>query len=461
MNKKLLLLTFCLFIYAITYGQPHRNIFSRQDVQADLKTLHEVLPQAHVDPFAYTQEETFDAIYERLQEEVQQDSLSLKEAHLILQPLVSSLNNGHTEIDFPKEAYIAYAQGGGTLFPLEIVFEEGKYLVRENHSSDPTMKVGEEVTHINGRSMDDILVAIYPQSSAERTYFKHAKIELYTFPRYYWLVFGEEASFEIKIRHADTVRIHTVAAVEVIEGFERKHQAILNAQMKCYFIDSTAYLNPGNFSGDFEKYQQFIDSSFSVINKAGSENLILDFRNNGGGNDDFSDYLISYIADQPFYWCSRYRIKTSDWLKAHVRKYNDTTGHFFQEILDRQSGEVYTFAFDPYAPQDQDRRFKGNVYVLVNRQSHSQSTVAAAQIQDYQWGTIVGEETGEYATLYASQFQVELPRTGLIVSVSKAQMVRINGDATPKGVIPDIIVKDHLLDEQDEILDTLLVRLKE
>ncbi|MEO1382385.1 MAG: peptidase S41, partial [Bacteroidota bacterium] len=60
MNKKLLLLTFCLFIYAITYGQPHRNIFSRQDVQADLKTLHEVLPQAHVDPFAYTQEETFD-----------------------------------------------------------------------------------------------------------------------------------------------------------------------------------------------------------------------------------------------------------------------------------------------------------------------------------------------------------------------------------------------------------------
>ncbi|MEO0585500.1 MAG: peptidase S41, partial [Bacteroidota bacterium] len=117
MNKKLLLLTFCLFIYAITYGQPHRNIFSRQDVQADLKTLHEVLPQAHVDPFAYTQEETFDAIYERLREEVQQDSLSLKEVHLILQPLVASLNNGHTEIDFPKEAYIAYAQGGGTLFP--------------------------------------------------------------------------------------------------------------------------------------------------------------------------------------------------------------------------------------------------------------------------------------------------------------------------------------------------------
>ena len=97
----------------------------------------------------------------------------------------------------------------------------------------------------------------------------------------------------------------------------------------------------------------------------------------------------------------------------------------------------------------------------MNRQSHSQATVAAAQIQDYKWGTIVGEETGEYATLYASQFQVELPRTGVIVSISKAQLTRVSEDAKPQGVIPDIIVKDHLQDEQDEIMEALMIRLKE
>jgi hypothetical protein len=39
-------------------------------------------------------------------------------------------------------------------------------------------------------------------------------------------------------------------------------------------------------------------------------------------------------------------------------------------------------------------------------------------------------------------------------------MVRPNKSEELKGVIPDKKIKDHLLDEQDEILDTLLEKLK-
>ncbi|MEL6135563.1 MAG: peptidase S41, partial [Bacteroidota bacterium] len=91
----------------------------------------------------------------------------------------------------------------------------------------------------------------------------------------------------------------------------------------------------------------------------------------------------------------------------------------------------------------------------------SQSAVTAAQIQDYHWGTLVGEETGEYASLYASQFQYTLPYTGIPVKVSKGYIVRVNGDRSARGVMPDIVIKDHLLDEEDEILRTLLKRIKE
>lgn len=100
------------------------------------------------------------------------------------------------------------------------------------------------------------------------------------------------------------------------------------------------------------------------------------------------------------------------------------------------------------------------MYALVNRQSHSQATVTAAQIQDYGFGTIVGEETGEYASLYASQFQYALPNTGIIVHVSKGKMVRVNGSTKEEGVIPDIYIKDHLLDEKDEILEELLSQIE-
>ena len=86
--------------------------------------------------------------------------------------------------------------------------------------------------------------------------------------------------------------------------------------------------------------------------------------------------------------------------------------------------------------------------------------MTAAQIQDYQFGTIVGEETGEYPSLYASIFQYTLPKTNILVNVSKGYMVRVNGSEKEEGVIPDIFIKDHLLDEQDEILEGLVKEIK-
>jgi hypothetical protein len=34
-----------------------------------------------------------------------------------------------------------------------------------------------------------------------------------------------------------------------------------------------------------------------------------------------------------------------------------------------------------------------------------------------------------------------------------------NGSKAEKGTVPDIFIKDHLLDEKDEVLDDLLERL--
>lgn len=38
-------------------------------------------------------------------------------------------------------------------------------------------------------------------------------------------------------------------------------------------------------------------------------------------------------------------------------------------------------------------------------------------------------------------------------------MVRVNKSRKPEGVKPEITIEDHLLDDEDEILETLLQRL--
>ena len=452
------LITLCFVVPLSLFGQSKPK-FSKLDVLQDLNTLRTFLVDTHYNVFAYTSEEAFNAVYEAAKNSVQKDSLTLLETTNLFQGLISAVNNGHTEIDFPGQVYMEYAYAEGTLFPLELAFEDNKALVRKNWSHNDSIQIGSEVLRINGMEISEILAKIYRQVSAERPYFKNAKIEMYSFPRYYWQVFGRQNNFEIEISSNGTVKTYATKAIQLIEEYETKRTEVLNAQMHLRFFNRSAYLNPGDFSGDEPKYRKFIDSAFVEIAQKNSNNLIIDLRNNRGGNDSFSDYMVSYIADRPFTWNSRFRLKTSQWLKEHTRQHNDTTDTYFREILTHGNGELYDYTFEEWQPQPKSKRFTGIVYVLINRQSHSQSAVCAAQIQDYDFGTIVGEETGDYPSLFASQFQYPLPNTAIVAKVAKGYIVRVNGSTKEEGVIPDIWIKDHLLDETDEILNELLDKI--
>ena len=448
-----------IFLFPLGYLSA-QNKFSRNQVLVDLDFLKTSLEETHYNLYAYTPERVFDENFNAVRASIKEDSLSLLEATSLFQQVISKANNGHTEIIFPISSYINYAQGGGTVFPLEVAFESGKALVRKNWSAIPKIAAGDEILSIDGRSMEDILAAIGPHISAERPYFKKAKIEYYSLPRLYWQVFGKQDSFAVEVRTNKGIEKISLQAVEAIDGYETKREDILDAEMQLKFYGPSAYLNPGGFSGDLEAYKRFVDSAFAAIRTQNSRNLIVDLRNHPGGDDAFGDYLVSYLANKPFRWNSSFRLKTSALLKADARKRMDTTEAYWQQVLSHEDGETYSYTFEEYQPQPQDMRFTGKVYVLVNRQSHSQSAVTAAQIQDYGFGTIVGEETGEYPSLYASVFRYPLPNTGVSVQVSKGYIVRVNGSTKEEGVIPDIFIKDHLLDEKDEVLEGLLQKLR-
>ncbi len=460
MRMKVKFLIALFFLLSINSFGQNRTRFSKEEVLLDLKYLRESLEDTHYNLYAYTTEQALDSAYKKVKGPISNDSLSLLETTNLFQRFISVVNNGHTSIDFPIQPYIEYAQNGGTVFPLELAFESDKALIRKNWSDNENIQPGLEILSINGASIKEILAKIYPQISAERTYFKNVKIELYSFPRYYWQVFGKQDDFEVEILSKGTIQKYSLKPIKVIEGYEMKRTELIAPEMKLEFIENSAYLNPGGFGGDEKQYRAFIDSAFVEINDKKVENLIIDLRNNPGGDDAFSDYLVSFIADKPFKWNSSFTLKTSKLLKEDIRKNKDTTMAYWQKALSFKDGEIYDYAFEEYQPQPKNKRFKGEVYVLVNRQSHSQSAVTAAQIQDYNFGTIAGEETGDYPSLYASIFQYSLPNTGIIVNVSKGYIVRVNGSKKEEGVIPDIFIKDHLLDENDEILEALLMKIK-
>lgn len=430
--------------------------FSKQQILSDLEELKELLITANFDAYAYTTAARMDSVYGYLKAEVSADSLSFLETTNLFQRMVDVVKMGHTSIPFPAPSYIEYVGGGGSVFPLELTFEDGKTWIRKNWSSAEALKPGTQILSINGMSMPEVLKKLHPYLAGERTYLKNAKIELFSFPRVYWQVFGTVPSFEVKSLQDGKPVSYEVDAVAGIAGYESLREETLDQTPDFKFIGQKAYLKPGSFSGDEVKFKAFVDSAFTEIRNTKIDALILDLRNNSGGNDSQSDYLLSYIADRPFLWNSAFSLKTSKPLKEHIRLEQDTTANFWKQALIHADGEIYTYTFEPYKPKPEAQRFKGTVYALINRQSHSQAAVTASQLQDYGWATLVGEETGDYPSLYASVFCVNLPETRIVVQLSKGKSVRVNGSTLEEGVIPDIEIHDHLLDDEDEILDGLL-----
>lgn len=441
--------------------------FSKADVLSDLEYLRSSLEATHFDLYAHTSKEEFERNYlesqHQIHSQIKRDSLPLLEVVKLFQKVVAKANNAHTRIAFADyvKPYIAYVQSGGSVFPLEVAIENGKVLVRRNWSANTNIGQGAELKSINGMPIQEIFRKIYPQIAAERMYFKHAQLEGFTLPRFYWQIFGEHKSFDVEVVADGRHSALKLEAIRALEDYEMKREDILKQDWELEFHSNEAvYLRPGAFGGDEERYRRFIDSAFVEIKARNVENLIIDLRNHPGGDDSFGDYLVSYIADKPFKWASTFQLKTSALLKEDVRKNRDTTEAFWESVLSHKDGEIFDYDFGFFEPQPEANRFQGKLYVLVNRQSYSQSTVTAAQIQDYGFGQIVGEETSEHPDLFASIFTYELPKTGIKVDVPKGKIQRVSGIETGRGVIPDILIKDHLLDEDDEILDGLLRRLE-
>jgi len=454
--KHQLLLTLGLLMTSLSFGQTY---FSKQEVREELNTLKKTLIDAHYNAFAYTTPEAFEAGYQDVYNKITQDSLSLLETTNLLQQLPALLKNGHTLIDFPAPSYIAYAQEGGTVFPLELAFEADTVYVRKNWSTEAELNPGTRLLRINGQPITEIVSRIRPQIAAERPYFSNAFLEGFSFPRYYWQVFGTQENFSVTLQEDGHPKTYTLAAIPAIEAYEMRRNEVINSTQKLQFYEQAAYLSPGAFSGALEEYKSFIDSAFTAINTRKSANLIIDLRNNPGGDDAFSDYLVGYLARQPFQWNSSFRLKTSEALKAHIRAKQDTTAAFWKRALNRPNGTQYAYRFEPTSPQPEHLRYTGKVYALINRQSYSQAAVTAAQLQDYKLATLVGEETADYPSLYASVFRYTLPITGIEVQIAKGYIVRVNGSERAEGVLPDLFIRDHLLDEEDEILNQLLKHL--
>ena len=445
--------------------------YSAQEVKDDLKDMYETLEKSNYDLYAIVEKEEMDNAYQTIMHSIN-DSLTPLEIYRIFQPFVAKVGMSHCNLSRPWGEYSKILNLEATMFPIHLHFSQGKVYVKDNFSTNKLINESDEVLSLNGTPIDQLLTKLYKNMSGPSDYFNASILEAYSFPRLYWLFNGECQEFKLKIKTRDGKELDII--LNAISGNELETQlANLSTDDKpereFHMINNTlAYLRPGKFSNadgngdvqdqntwDNNEFCQFIDSAFLEFNKKKSKDLILDLRDNTGGDNAFSDYMIAYFATKAFGISSRFSKKTSQIMKDFWKDVDSPEAQEQKEqIMSLENGSYFDLNIadtDPHAAES--KRFNGEVYVLINRYSYSNAAYVAAIIQDYKFGEIIGEETSEEVSTYVPMRTFKLPNTQITVSSPSGFAVRPSGDTTLRGVVPDHIVYDDVFTDKDEILE--------
>lgn len=462
---------------AVSAAQPpaEGGMFTPDELRADFAQMYLGLKLAHFDLFAFTPQRRLDRRYAQLLSQLDRP-MSRFEAKVLFELFAAEVRMGHTRIDSPTADWNTYRKSDGKGFPLQIRIVDGRTYVANNLSGVDAIRPGDEITRLNGQNMQHWLQRSERHVSAESAYMAHSLME-YDFAIYLWVELGAVEGFDIVVRRAGSparqllLPARTFTEMEVERARQPADLDLENPLREAKLLDARiAYLRPGPFYNveaktgadewDVSGFRQFIDRAFEEFLRAGASRLIIDLRDNPGGDSLFSDVMVAWFADRPFRFASQFKIKVSAATiaanAARIEHDAEAAGPVSQQFADlyarHRIGDVADFAI-PLAPPRAGERFAGKVFVLIDRHTYSNSVAVAALVQDYRFGMIVGEATSDMATTYGAMEQFALDRTGLTVGYPKARIVRPNGDLRSRGVTPDLAIRVPIVQSpRDEVL---------
>lgn len=454
--------------------------YSPEVVRADFDELYQRLRESHYDLYARRSRAEYDRLHATLRASFDQP-LDAQQVAIRFQRFVAFGRIAHARIDFPRAAFERWRQDGGKLFPLAVRVVGGRLYVTENLSAVKALVPGDEIVAVEATPAGAWLQRVTAPLSADNAYMANTMLE-FSLPRLVWLDAGGPAAMSLRVRHADgkeqtlSVPLRTLEDLNAERERQPKvHELSWEAREHRMLEHGIAYLRPGPFyesdpnapnPWDPRAFSEFLDKAFRSFEKAGARSLLIDLRDNPGGDNSFSDLMLNWFATRPYRFASSFRIKVSEAAVAsNARRLqlagNDpdaTSARLAAAYEGRRPGDRVDFDI-PLAQPRKDERFEGKVYVLINRHSYSNTVMVAATVQDYGFGTVLGEETSDLATTYGAMEEFTLSRTGVTVGFPKARIVRPSGSLDDRGVVPDIAIATPLIQTSSDLVRQEAVRL--
>lgn len=186
------------------------------------------------------------------------------------------------------------------------------------------------------------------------------------------------------------------------------------------------------------------------MNKNKIENLIIDLRNNSGGNLTLGKQLMYFLTDKDTLKSFKDYAFTSDIYKKYFKKDYQELNNKYQQgvpqnqlVLTKTEENLFSEITDKnskYFIQASRPIFNGNIYILANYGTGSAAAMLTTLFQDNGIGKVIGTSVGNNPIGPTTYTPMELPKTKAKISIATTYIERPN-KMKGKIQVPDIWVE--------------------
>ncbi|WP_350293533.1 S41 family peptidase [uncultured Croceitalea sp.] len=442
----------------------------------DYALIEKMVLEVHPGTYRYNTREEILAALKKLKKTFS-ISLTHQEAYLAISKLTAKLKCDHTKAGFNNQSKIinSIIHYQKDKLPFTFKWIENEMVVNHNASENMMLQRGTTVKRINGIPVNKIknelmsLVAADGATDGNRIY--KLQVDGYdfrynAFDIFYPLVFPiENNEVELIIQEPTqnlekSIRVATISREDRAKILEARYPKfpksrddmwsfnILNEDVAVLKLNSFGLMGWKAMTLDYKK---FLEDVFEELNSKKIGNLVIDIRENNGGNDEMADELFGYLAESSIKFDrvgrTRY-VNFPEEVKPFVQSWGDNPWYFnLKPKEDRTKEGYYIFKenFDQAIKRTDKRVYMGKSYLLTSAANTSLAFYTAYRFKKQKLGLLIGQETGGnlndinggqilFLRLPHSQIEIDFPVMGGFSNQKQPN----------SGVIPDIQTKNTI-----------------
>jgi len=447
MHKKFTLLILVFLFTNTTYGQ---TSISKSALAQDLDVLKLNLETYHTGLYTYTSKKEFDRWFEKAKENL--NDATAYQFFRKINELNSIIRNGHTYfIINPNERELNLKMP-----PFSIYKFKNSFYVKSVTTTENQAIIGKEIVSLNGVNISEVFHRLLNYKKRDGNNSTQPKEELLdSFSITYAIHYGTKEKTSVEILNNSIVKTIELVNVPFNKTESETEKRYDNGKLKFTIDDSIAILTIPTFYQKAlkkDKYKKKLKKIFSTIRMKNVKHLIIDVRNNGGGNTPMVEELISYINPKPsIFYKDVYQLHKK-WDKSIIPSISEYPKDISQIALRKGNDNFYRNKGSDGTKINKPKKnvYPHELFILTNGNTLSAAAEFTSFIKQHRKATFIGEESGgnKVQNTSGDWLKFLLPNSKLAILIPYVVWeMNVDFDNDGYGIQPDHWIRNTIEDE--------------